>query len=77
MLYFCLDKSEGLKNQAAYATSTSKEQLSTPHPPPSAPGHLNHMSYQYLYNISGQITTGQPLLTDTSVYNLDTTLPWI
>ena len=75
MLYFCLDKSEGLKNQAAYATSTSKEQLSTPYPPP--PGHLNHMSYQYLYNISGQITTVKPLLTDTSVYHLDTSLSWI
>ena len=70
MLYFCLDKSEGLKNQAASATSTSKVQLSTPQPPPSAPGHLNHMSYQYLYNISGQITTVQPLLTDTSVFSL-------
>ena len=57
------------------ATSTSKVQLSTPHPPP--PGHLNHMSYQYLYNISGQITTVKPLLTDTSVYNLDTSLSWI
>ena len=76
MLYFCLDKSEGLKNQAAYATSTSKVQLSTPHPPP-APGHLNHMTYQYLYNISGQITTVKPLLTDTSVYHLDTSLSWI
>ena len=79
MLYFCLDKSEGLKNQQApYATSTSKVQLPTPHPPPRL-GQLNHMSYQYLYNISihcntGQITTVKPLLTDTSVYNLDTSL---
>ena len=51
MLYFCLDKSEGLKDQAAYATSTSKVQLSTPHPPP--PGHLNHMSYSiYIISLS-------------------------
>ena len=47
------------------------------YPSPSPPGHLNHMSYQYLYNISGQITTVKPLLTDTSVYNLDTSLSWI
>ena len=46
----------------------------SPSPPP---GHLNHTSYQYLYNISGQITTVQPLLTDTLVYHLDTSLSWI
>ena len=72
----CLKFVNWRQNQAAYATSTSKVQLSPP-PPPPAPGHLNHMTYQYLYNISGQITTVKPLLTDTSVYHLDTSLSWI